>query len=556
LPERLPFGFLSPRVRPCYTINEKAAAMLKLVIVDDEKTTRESLAEYIPWNALNIDSVRTARNGAEALGLIEQDPPDILITDVRMPKMDGLELAERVRNSYPACKIIFLSGYADKEYLKKAIHLQAISYIEKPIDPHEVEEVTRTAVCLHQEETRRKEEADRIRAAALENKDQMREKITRMLVSGETGTDTLRQTYRDTLPALPPECCCTASALVLRWSRTLPEGEKEAARRRILRIFGEYSPFNLPSSFLGFTDAETMAVVVAGRIIEESPRGRGMFRDFLETVKNASAGRFTGSIGIGNPVKDLKGLPRSFDSALQAASLSFYRGPWQVLFPAEEHPDKFSPEPDLFVRFQELLDDDDGEQAAAVARQLAEQARRQEALSIDSVRNAFFKLFLAITEVAWEKKFIDPFGDEEWTYIWQEVRERPSLAELLQFICTNIEALFGNDGLCSKSPRKIAEIRRYIRRNYAAQGLSLQSIAEHTGLSRTYLSFLFKDATGGNLNEYITHLRIQKAKELLLDPRMKTYEVAARVGYQDANYFSTIFKKYVGVTPTEYRERG
>ena len=108
--------------------------MIKLIIVDDERVTRESLRDYIPWAELGIESVLTARNGTEALTLFESNRPNIVLTDIRMPKMDGIQLAERLREIEPRCKIVFLSGYADKEYLKRAIQLQATSYVEKPID--------------------------------------------------------------------------------------------------------------------------------------------------------------------------------------------------------------------------------------------------------------------------------------------------------------------------------------------------------------------------------------------------------------------------------------
>ncbi len=534
---------------------QKVRAVVKLIIVDDEKTTRESLTEYIPWSNLNIDSVRTAKNGVEALSMADQDPPDILLTDVRMPKMDGLELAARVRIRFPSCKIVFLSGYADTEYLKKAIHLQAISYIEKPIDPEEVKEVMRTAVSRHEEELKEKQEADRVRKSYLENMSIIRQQITSELVKGNEKIGKLRETFPDAIPNFPSTQYFTAAVLVINWKRMLSDSEKEYTRKRILLSCSDIPPSNLPSSFLGFTENDTMAIVLAGRYMELSPRSRKLYDGLLQTLQDLSVGRYTVSIGVGVPVVGLENLPRSYASALQSADLQFYRGSDRVLFPASKRGDKFSIGADVFARFRGALLDGDGEQAALLVNEVAEEARALEFIHIDTVRNVFFNLILIFFEIAWSKRIIDPFSDEEKTYIWQEIRERASLSELTDFIQQNIQAIFSSSDQCTRISRKILEIQRYIRNNYTSMNLSLQTIADKSGLSRTYLSSFFKKAMGKNINDYITQMRIDKAKELLKDCRMRTYEVARSVGYQDAHYFSTLFKRHVGCTPNEYRDR-
>lgn len=120
--------------------------MVKLLIADDESFTRQGILETIPWKALNISEVREAYDGQNALEIIKDFEPDILLTDVRMPRLNGIELSFKVRELYPNCSIIFMSGFSDKEYLKSAIHLKAISYVEKPIDLDELEISIRNAV--------------------------------------------------------------------------------------------------------------------------------------------------------------------------------------------------------------------------------------------------------------------------------------------------------------------------------------------------------------------------------------------------------------------------
>jgi two-component system response regulator YesN len=230
--------------------------------------------------------------------------------------------------------------------------------------------------------------------------------------------------------------------------------------------------------------------------------------------------------------------------------LSFYRGPWTVLFAGAGGGERLSPGPEFFAAFQQALEDGDLEQALGLLRQLAAQAAERESLELDSVRDAFFRLLLAGVEVAWSRKL------EETTCFWREIREHSSLAGLAGFVESNLRTMFAGQEAGGRCPRKIAEIRRYIRANYPRPELDLQGIAAHSGLSRTYLSHLFKEATGENLSEYITRLRVEQAKRLLRDPGLKSYEVAARVGWTDASYFAAIFRRHVGLSPTEYRQRG
>ena len=121
--------------------------MVKLLIVDDESYTREGILDTMPWEDLSITDVKEAFDGINALEILENYEPDIILTDVRMPRLNGIELSFKARELYPNCSIIFMSGYSDKEYLKSAIHLKAISYVEKPIDLYELEVSLKTAVA-------------------------------------------------------------------------------------------------------------------------------------------------------------------------------------------------------------------------------------------------------------------------------------------------------------------------------------------------------------------------------------------------------------------------
>lgn len=502
------------------------------MIVDDERMTRESLAKYVAWSTVNIGSVRTARNGIEALAIADQEPPAILLTDVRMPKMDGLELAERVKSLNPFCKIVFLSGYADKEYLKKAIRLQAVSYVEKPVDLEEVKEAVRMAVAAFERDAaeRRRNREERVVE---------REEITRRLVTGDGEARAL-------LDPFEPHTSFTVGALRLEWSAVHTESERAKWRRKVLLACGEAAPFNLTTSLLGFVERDIMAIIVARRISQSQPRSANAYEGLLTFLGGLAEGAFAASVGIGAPVRGLEALPLAYASARESLGLHFYREKEQVFFPLMGRADRFSVRKEDFTRFRESLRDNDIERAMALVHEIELAARRLQAVDIDSVRDAFFTLYLIIVEALGSKS-----GK---TYIWQDIRERETLTALSRFILHHLWTAFGEPAARGKLSRKIREIQRFVRDNYMSAGLTLGVIAEHSGLSRTYVSSLYKAATGQNVNEYLTALRIEKAKELLLDGHKKTHEVALSVGYRDANYFSALFKKRVGRSPSAYRE--
>jgi len=137
--------------------------MLKLLIVEDEKITRESLETLIPWNELGIGEIKSAKNGQEALETVKNYIPDILLCDVRMPRMDGIEFSKRLKNIFPKCKIVFISGYAEKEYLLSAIRLNAIDYIEKPLNIEKIKSTMKKVVEIIEFERKEEEEKERLK---------------------------------------------------------------------------------------------------------------------------------------------------------------------------------------------------------------------------------------------------------------------------------------------------------------------------------------------------------------------------------------------------------
>ena len=220
--------------------------MFSLLIVDDEKITRDSLKAYIPWNELGIGTVETAKSGQTALELIPRIIPDIVLTDVRMPKMDGIELATRLKDLLPECKIIFLSGYSDKEYLKSAIHLKAINYIEKPVDLDEITRVLKDTVALCQEETEKKAEIKKLKSNLEESMPLISQEIASVLVKENADISRLMSKYDHPLINAPQDGYYTAACIQLNWNISSDFEKKELIKSNIMKMLSGDHTVNDP----------------------------------------------------------------------------------------------------------------------------------------------------------------------------------------------------------------------------------------------------------------------------------------------------------------------
>lgn len=529
--------------------------MYRLMIVDDENTTCNSLQELIPWRQLGISEVVTAKNGIAALKLAQSKQPDILLTDIRMPKMDGLELAKTVREQFPQCQIIFLSGYADKAYLKTAIQLKAVSYIEKPLNPDEIKSIIRQTVALCEEERQRNQTFAKLQDNLNDSKPLMGQALTLELVNDGLDNSELTAKYAGLDFQLNPDDCYTVIYVDISWNPELNAGAIHHAKQSLLEALASGSAANPANIIAGFDPTDNLILVCRTKTAA-SPAFRELF-DFLDTclipfTKNGS--RY--AAGVGSIAMGLEQIPQSHRNAVIAATRQFYCNSQQIFYFSDPFPSStLEIDKALFADFKNSLRNDNFEAAQSLVRKLTDQIATCRESDLNRVKNAYFHLLLAVYDVALERKLIDPFNEREEKYIWQELAEKRSLAELAEYVLAVNDMIFKQLTETGAPNRKIKEITRYIREHYADKNLSIQTISSQVYLSPTYLCAFFKKSTGKTLNEYITDIRIAKAKELLQDQQMKLYEISANVGFTDVNYFSTLFKRKVGCTPSEFREK-
>ena len=524
--------------------------MLRLLIVDDEKVTRDSLKEYLPWEELGIGTVETAKNGLAALELAHRSKPDIVITDVRMPKMDGIEFAVKIRELYPDVKIIFLSGYSDKEYLKSAIHLKAINYIEKPVNRKEIQSAVRSSVELCREETVKTAETEKLKSSLAESIPLIRQEIALELVKENADLPKLLEKYdhdhsvfrQQDKGLLIPAC------IAINWKTPVVNDSQDVIRKNIAQLLCGNTIVDCLTFLAGFQGSERIVLVTKGV-------SNDFFKKILEAVIVASDNHITASIGVGYPVEELELLPLSYMEAAKAVERQFYYGEGNVYHPEDVNGRHYIINQDLYSTFRDFLKKDDEAGTRDLVKKLTEQIGIFKDPDTNHVKNIYFTLLLRIFEAARRKDLIDFAVEHEGSYIWQEIDDIKTLSRLSEYIFANLDAIFIRNEANDAISRKTYEIINYIHDNYPNKNLSIKMIAEKTYLCQTYLCSFFKKSTGKTINEYINETRIEKARELLKENRVKLYEIATDIGFADANYFSTIFKKYIGCTPSEYREK-
>lgn len=510
--------------------------MIRLVIVEDELMIRRGIEKHVPWRELEVDEIRTAENAEKAFEVCRSFQPDIILSDICMPGMNGIELCRRFRETLPDSQIVFMSGYVEKEYLMAAIDLGAVSYVEKPISVPALSEAVTKAV----------EKVKQVRKQSAQA--QSGQPLHSLLWSRNAA---VRETLRVFLPAEESRILELASAYCI----ALYKAEKTAAEAEsriegwegILRDAVEKG-VHLTVEALNETDY--ILLFSGGDRLEEQLRS--FFCVCRDRGKPAAAPLKGHFLGIGSVVRNIEELSLSYQKAEEALKRISYLNWGQYAWyddPLWEWKDQISQEQQ--ERFLRLLTNRKKREALLFLQETYERLVAQKAELGFYVRNLYFTLDNLISEadaaLHFEKK---PQRRENVQVLDQAL----TLCQMHRFVCEHLEKIMTDLDENQKSCYIVKSVMELMHENLACRELSIQYLADSVYLTPTYLSGLFKKKTGVTIGQYLTDIRMKKAQEYLKDPRYKIYQVAELVGYEDANYFAKTFKKKTGVHPSEYRE--
>ena len=531
--------------------------LYKIMLVDDEEEVRTSIIKKINWEANGFEVVGDAENGRDALEKIEILEPNVIITDIRMPYMDGLALTESLRQKFPSIKVIIFSGFDDFSYAKEAIRLGVAEYILKPVNVDELTEILKRVRAKLDEEIESARDIDILRESYKASLPVLREQFLNKLIIkkglfDEPSIDGYLEEYGMNIGNANKWIVCVVN-IELENANIRGEllKEKELIPIYVKKFIEEkLSPHYRNVVFDSVQDAEP--VIIVARDEDNTQTGlTDVMRDVCKTAKRVLGVGIT--VGIGRSSQTLSDISASYKAAVDAVGYKKIVGAEDVVYIHDVEPVSTG-----VLRFEEKEEEElisaikfGGEER--IAEVVGSLAVKLDEVKVHSRQyQAYMLRILTCIMDLMQQYEISLSGLENYMEVVSKIKDGDSLKEWLLGICNNI-----NLGMQQKrettSKQIVKEAKEYILENYTNAELSLEVICRHLHLSPAYFSSLFKKETGQTYINYLTDIRLNKAVELLSTTDEKTYMIAEKVGYLEQNYFSYVFKKKIGVSPTKYR---
>lgn len=514
---------------------------MKLLIVDDEKLTREGLKTSINWDSLGVFKLLEADDGLNALSVAKAEHPDIVLCDVRMPRMTGIQFVERLRELQPDISIIFMSGYSDKEYLKAAIKLKAVQYVEKPLNPLEVEDAILTA-----------KEERLFHLKTLENVNlDLKQKETQLALCLTKPYGENEALIHALIKDLDIPFGLKYTTYIVKVNSFAKEDILPEFNRFLDSYHGRVLHVNLHDSYHVF------------HVFREKEFTKQLYQD----VENFLMSRFKHFgifyIGRGSSVTGEAKVFQSYAACVAIMQSSFFFSPGTLLTPltsADEQTEKIYTEAPITnpENFENLLLEKNEEGVHQMLDRLYAYYHENNHALPSQAKGFYFRLFTSIKDVT-KRLSLPVFADNSSVpaneeTIMETLENVFTFDSLHGLLTQGVNEFFESLKTLTPEDSTIYLIKDYISHHYGREDLSIKEISDHAFLSVSYMCTYFKNLTGKTINQFLTDYRMEKAMQLLKDKRNPITDISAKVGYSNSNYFSKSFKKYTGVTPSKYRE--
>jgi two-component system response regulator YesN len=534
--------------------------MFKVMIIDDETIIRTGIKNIINWKQFECKICAEASDGEEGAALIKQHSPDIIITDIRMPGIDGLKMINEIKDLVPNCRIIVLTGYRDFDYVQEAIKLGVFDFVLKPTKIEELTAVIDRAVNELKALKSKEEEFSKLKKLFEQNIPVLKEKFLYDLIYE------IYPSSEDVLSRADLLGIDLSPFLLLVVEIDVDENAKISQYDRNLYQFGIINTFmDVFSDSFKVTNIPLNDVAVAF-ILEI----KGSV-DYLTLINNkcdylqellTNCFSITVTIAVSSEGREIMQLSEKYRECMEALERKFYIGNNTVIY----HEDikgffKYVDYSPLEKNQKLLLEGIKTGNEGIVSQKLEdifEYINNNDHIDMNYLRNYYWNIITYINNIrlsvaqASNDRSVEGINIISVHNIISESQSVQELNELVREVCRSITAKINNYN--NKSIKLVLrKAINYIQKHYKEQ-ITLNIVAEHVYVSTSYLSRMFKKELGINFIDYLNGLRIEKAKELLMDPKYKTYEVAEKVGINDAHYFSRLFKKYVGISPTEFKD--
>jgi two-component system, response regulator YesN len=525
--------------------------MMNVIIADDEIQIRKGLRMKIEWEEEGFQIVEESSNGQETLDLLKKLDVDVVITDVRMPIMDGIEFVKQCHHEHPNVKVIVLSGYSDFEYVRSSLVEGVKDYLLKPVAPNELVEALRRIKLDIEEEKKRKIESDQMKRLVHNQLEEMREQFLLHLVKEEWSelTVTIERLQQLQLEDLANENVHVqfVTVEVRGTDRDSNKVKKLWLPFRMLckeiakEHGGTYSFYDASYAnmihFIHRVDSNQLDT--KSTLIKKVQRHVKEFLN-LETV-----------IGIGKIITGLTEFKNGYISALLSWSQSQLGSQSQVI-EGTINKEVFEFSAEVEKKLINTIENEDHEAFKSNIYSILGGMNNQSIMSFSIVANRVLFLLGSLAR----KYDIDTIEVNNMIWncqqsIWELNSQNRVIEQLINLAQSIIEKVH-EDRFSTNGVAVVENVRRYLDQHYASE-ISLTALADQFHINSAYLSEIFKNHIGQNFSDYLISLRMDHAQALLKDKQLKIIDVAHLVGFSNSGYFSTVFKKQFGQTPVEFR---
>lgn len=526
----------------------------RVLLVDDEPIILESLKVAISWQQWGMEIVGEARNGQEALTAAEQLQPDVIISDIRMPVIDGITFMRNVMISREEKELkeplfIIVSGYGEFDYAREALRHGAFDYVLKPIDHDELEAIIEKAKLKLDDYHLKRLEEEQLRISVQRLSETAKERLYSEMMEGQAPSPLL-QVGLELDPLESPYFL-----MLVQLDPVISGGWKAEEKR--LRFF---AMDNILKEVAAQNEALAVFPYYSGEWVllfaEMSLNSKQLLGEKLVYALETNA-KLTCAVGISSTRTGFPHLNLCYQQAVKALHRRFHQTLEKVFIYEEKAAALELPSAGYPVPIENQLVDSVktlNEPGITLAlNRLAEQLGQSE-VTRDTTKRILFEMAVIAHR---QLDFLPSVQGDVLYSFYDQMEQAHTLQEMigaLEISLVRWVELAGNLRSQQSGSGLIDKAKRYIDSHYQ-HDIGIEEVAEHVQISFSYFCTLFKQTAGCTFLEYLTRFRIQKACQLLRESEVKVFQIAPLVGYQDPRYFTQVFKKMMGMTPSEYREQ-
>jgi len=536
--------------------------MCRVIIADDEPKVLLLIRNLIQWEELGLELVATANDGISALDLIEELHPDIVITDIRMPGYDGIELIEKAKALDPRIDFIIISGYRHFNYAQKAIRFGVEDYLLKPLKALEINQTLRKMTEKYKERDKAKQREEQYSARIEDDAKKRQEQFIASLLAEKSDgaapatVDSVNEEFGldfkvDAFQAFIVKTDVYYASLNPNVRKLLMEKSMGVIKDALQ---GKCHAFLLHPTERGiyglvnFSEAQKKTLRKAMVAIIDALQSQSELFDRIKVT-----------IGLGHQAEVIDEMAASVKEAEYAVANRLIHGAGRIIdrTGGQESAELVrqmisAPVRSSLLKGVEILDD---REIRTVFDALAEQVAGNEAMTGKAIAALCEECVQILRFGLKSQNSVDEWVDEKQADFFEKFGMCNTQKDVFQLLGSYASSLITHVAARRKSEnsKPIREAQKYIQENFGS-AINLESISQKAGFNATYFSLLFKKETGMNFLEYLTDVRIKEAKLMLADPRKSIADVAEAVGYSDVKHFSKLFTRSTGIHPSKFRK--